>query len=487
MCVGLLFAVAWMSYSDPSGAMPVNNTFNTASTPAPPSVNGMPNSTALTGWTAEPNTRGTIDIIWSSVSTMILCAWTSLCLNVPPREWRPWRQVWQKTLLACLCVLGPEFIFQLALGQWASARRSVEAFRRSGYSTWTLSHAFFADMGGFVLHPDDWVPFPVNAKQIHYLVTEGYIPFSAIDLEPEAIKEKNKGDALARCIAVTQVLWFTINCSMRWLQRYEVTTLELTTLGFIICTLGTYFCWASKPKDVTRPFVLRPSQTLAAILVRAGDNAKYPYRNTPLDFVGCDQWSWTLYWRYWLNLLSSLHIVLSSRQRPLIKIPDDNFPPPSLATVPVLCLVQLGSAAIHLLGWRSVFPTVIESQLWKVSTAVLLGSVVVAWLTEICVWRIPTLAASHAKSIHSKIDFISTIPPSPRRFKRTFFTRLWNNSPDNDPNLDVPITALLPMTLAGASYCIVRGYILIQDFVNLRAQPQSVYAQVDWSVYWPHF
>jgi hypothetical protein len=96
-------------------------------------------------------------------------------------------------MMACLCFLGPEFIFQLALGQWESARRSVKTFKKSGYQRWTLKHAFFADMGGFILHSDDWVSFPVNSKQLHYFVTEGYIPFSAVNLDSETIEDKKQG------------------------------------------------------------------------------------------------------------------------------------------------------------------------------------------------------------------------------------------------------------------------------------------------------
>jgi hypothetical protein len=444
-------------------------------------------STNLVGWTAQANARGTIDIIWSCASTMILCSWTALCLNVPPSHWKTRRRVWQKVMMACLCVLGPEFIFQLALGQWESARRSVKTFKQSGYQRWTLKHAFFADMGGFILHSDDWVPFPVNAKQLHYLVTEGYIPFSAVNLDPETIEDKNKGDMFARCIAITQILWFTVNYFTRWHQRLAVTTLELTTLGFIFCTLGTYFCWASKPKDVIRPIILRPSESLRKILQRAGDNAKYPYKNTPLDFVGCDQWSWTLYWKYWLNVLDRLHIVLSSKQRPLIKIPDDNFPPPSSTTVPFLCVIQLGYAAIPLLGWKDIFPTSIESFLWKVSTLVVLGSVLLAWFVEIVAWRIPAALPRTQQKLKDRTGHFDAIPLASKSTKRGVLDWLRNNTPENDPNSDVPISALFPVTLAGASYCLVRGYMLVDDFVNLRAQPPSVYEMVQWDIYWPHF
>ena len=40
----------------------------------------------LQGWTSSPNGRGTIDIIEACFITIGLCAWTMLCLNVPPLD-----------------------------------------------------------------------------------------------------------------------------------------------------------------------------------------------------------------------------------------------------------------------------------------------------------------------------------------------------------------------------------------------------------------
>ena len=45
--------------------------------------------------------------------------------------------------------------------------------------------AFFADMGGFVLHTDDGVPLPLNAKQLHWLVTNGHL--DCPEITPEEI------------------------------------------------------------------------------------------------------------------------------------------------------------------------------------------------------------------------------------------------------------------------------------------------------------
>jgi hypothetical protein len=107
--------------------------------------------------------------------------------------------------------------------------------------------------------------------------------------------------------------------------------------------------------------------------------------------------------------------------------------------------MQLGYAAIPLFGWKDIFPTSIESFLWRVSTLVLLGSVLVPWLVEIVTWRIPATQRKPKDQTHH-FDAIS-LPSRPT--KRGVLGWLRNNTPENDPNLDVPISALLPVTLGG--------------------------------------
>lgn len=97
------------------------------------------------GWTSPDDTRATIDIVRSAAVTILLCSWTALCLNVPPPEWSSWRSLYQKSLMAGYSLVGPECILQLAISQWAAARRSVKAFKEAGILGWTLQHAFLAD------------------------------------------------------------------------------------------------------------------------------------------------------------------------------------------------------------------------------------------------------------------------------------------------------------------------------------------------------
>ena len=46
----------------------------------------MLNTTATGGWTGEPDERGTIDLVWSCVVTVLLCTWNALHPNLPGEE-----------------------------------------------------------------------------------------------------------------------------------------------------------------------------------------------------------------------------------------------------------------------------------------------------------------------------------------------------------------------------------------------------------------
>jgi hypothetical protein len=103
--------------------------------------------------------------------------------------------------------------------------------------------------------------------------------------------------------------------------------MELTTLGFIVYSLGIYFFWVHKPMDVGSPIILRSDITLREILISTGDRAKDPYSSTPLDFVDRELSLWTLYWIYWINILGKFNVVFTSKPRPIRKIRDHNFCP----------------------------------------------------------------------------------------------------------------------------------------------------------------
>ncbi|KZL70876.1 tannase subunit [Colletotrichum tofieldiae] len=150
--------------------------------------------TKVNGWVAAGRDRGSIDILWSSLLTIVLCVWVSTHPNAlsPKDKW--YHGVFDKLNLAMIGLLGPDFLFGLAVGQLSSARRNQSL---CGGKKWTYTQAFFVDMGGiFLKSPDFPDGFPIDAEQLYYLVKHGFVDFP--DMESMDISERNTVDTLSR-------------------------------------------------------------------------------------------------------------------------------------------------------------------------------------------------------------------------------------------------------------------------------------------------
>lgn len=143
------------------------------------SYNAPDSSGLAQGWLAQPNGRGTLSILLSCITTMFLCSWSVLCLNIPEPEGRRWGFVKYKLRRQLFAIFFPEVVTSMAVEQWESANQSVQEFRRLGYPHWTMRHAFFADMRGFVLHSPGFPLFPVDSEQLAYLVKKKYLQYPA--------------------------------------------------------------------------------------------------------------------------------------------------------------------------------------------------------------------------------------------------------------------------------------------------------------------
>jgi len=447
----------------------------------------------LQGWTSSPNGRGTVDILSSSIITLFLCSWSVLSLNVFPPSFSDPKKAWRKLLMASICLLGPEFIFQLAVGQWCAARRSVADFKQFKYKGWTLKHAFFANMGGFAVKmpwsPNgEWTTFPLDAKQVLYLVEHRYIEYSDVCIEKGLIEDKDKVDGVVRVLIVCQILWYSIAVIARFPQHLDFTVLELATIGFILCSSGTYSFWFQKPMDVGRAIILRPNATVDEIRFAAGDRTGENYRRTPMDFVERIEWSWTRYWTHWKGIVRKTTAINFDRTvRPMDKIPDDNFPLIAGRPLWVLCVLQVSYGAVHLTGWSLPFPTHIERLLWHIATVTIMVCILVTWAVEVWGWRVTSTLESSLEKVEIEEPATNRSRWHPKARLRRFAARLRNTTEPFDPMMDVPLRALVPVTLAASIYIFARAYVIVEGFVNLRALPPSAYDSVNWTAFFPHF
>ena len=134
----------------------------------------------------QPNVRSTMDIVWSSVFIIFLCTWSILHLNVPPqiRPLPPAKNFWEtcrrsyfegwyrfrrKSVWMVLTMLAPEYIFSQALRtNWCARKVSklitdfLDGKKEDEEVRWTMTHSYYANMGGFVVKFDQDIPAPGN-------------------------------------------------------------------------------------------------------------------------------------------------------------------------------------------------------------------------------------------------------------------------------------------------------------------------------------
>jgi len=401
--------------------------------------NSTTTSNFIYGWVQQPNNRGTIDIIRSCIFTIFLCSWTVLCLNIPADDERFIHLFTRKARWMALQIYGPEILLTFPLGQWASARRSVQEFGRSGYPQWKSCHAFFADMGGVVLQSPDYPPFPVNAKQVHWLVTEGHMPYP--DIDKNLIWDKNKADTLSRTITIVQTTWFFAQCIGRGCQGLPLTTFELATLAFVFCTLPTFFCWFNKPLDIKTPNFVCINVPIEGIREKAGPFACQPYIRTPLDFVDPT----ALYWSN--HILPKMGLKTGAKRRPIERATNDKVIDAWGTWIDgSYIFISFSYALIHLAAWNFSFPTDTERHLWRIAVLVMLGCIAYHWLS--------------------------------------IYTTEWSKLKSTAA---VTSTAMfIGHATAGVAYAIARGYLLVEPLFALRALPAGAFVTVQWSSYWPH-
>lgn len=132
---------------------------------------------------------------------------------------------------------------------------------------WTLTHGFYATMGGFALAREDakptdpphylpsWQRNGVLTPKGVLLVIE-HAPNSIPDIDVQDLLDRSKADGLAKILLVWQVVWFCLSCLNRAVQGLPLCLLEVATLAHAFCALLTYAFWWKKPKDVGQPTVL---------------------------------------------------------------------------------------------------------------------------------------------------------------------------------------------------------------------------------------
>lgn len=405
------------------------------------------------GWTVEPDGRGTLDIIWSCFLVLFVCIWTVLHDNIQSREDSYWTVVIRKLRWSVLAVFAPEMLTLFAIMQWNAANRSVKEMSSFHDPVkWTKTHAFYANAGGFLLSAPGFPPFPINATSIHYLCSHDWMKVP--NISEDDIWDRSKADKFAKGVAFIQIGWLLCTVIARTTLGLSVTPLELFTVAFILPTVTTTFYWWSKPQNVTFPTTITVAWPISAVLISAGDAAKNPYVDTPMDFIEKPVWEG---WKRRPSLLQFGGL----NKRPLSRIPNDYSPPPPTGKeATIIWVISVAHAAIHVLGWSFKFATAADTLIWRVSTVALLIVMITGCL-------MPVLSTVEWFDFSLDLIWIWI-----RVAKKETWIRLW----------------LFRIIADGAYivYILARLIIFAEIFIAFRSLPADAYDDIQWTSFWPH-
>ncbi|KIY03288.1 uncharacterized protein Z520_01755 [Fonsecaea multimorphosa CBS 102226] len=280
--------------------------------------------------------RGTMELVWGCVFTIIICTWNLQHLTIPSPNKSAWRVMGNKVLWAFLTMIAPEFVCMLSFDEHYFARTQTRKMQDHGFPWWTTKHSFFGMMGGYLLEYQNKGKIIVGAAEIRWLAS------SSLLVLPEVTCREIDGLArektFQKAIAAVQLVWFALQCIGRAVERMELALFEVTTLCFVTYAVVTLICWWKKPSGVS----LRRTISCPSISVQDIDRM--------LDSTKGDR----------RLLMQKLHI----RQ---FNVASDHL---TYFWFFILWLLAGGIGAWHLSAWNYSFPTSAESTLWRVSSIV---------------------------------------------------------------------------------------------------------------------
>ncbi|KUJ24448.1 uncharacterized protein LY89DRAFT_679585 [Mollisia scopiformis] len=119
--------------------------------------------TKTSDFVSGANVRSTLDVLYASLTTIFLCTWTAQHLCLPPSSLangfflRIWKATWRKLKWMLVALIMPEYLVGKALGEFVAAYRSsrcedMQSAAAASKTEWTMTHAYYANMGGVILH-----------------------------------------------------------------------------------------------------------------------------------------------------------------------------------------------------------------------------------------------------------------------------------------------------------------------------------------------
>ncbi|OCL13489.1 hypothetical protein AOQ84DRAFT_414796 [Glonium stellatum] len=255
-----------------------------------------------TNYVSAPNTRSTLTILWSNLSTILLCTWSIQHLNVPAmrpdtdsaleKMKRSILDFRIKVKWMLLTILVPEYLVGKAFGERLAAKAGVKAMFAlvSERVTWEEVHAYMANMGYFVLQIDNDTKaqfkdevanilgaltlsnsekmnmlrfaqpyWALNNTQWSMIVgTQADLDFAGLpEVSSEQLQKLDKGGTLVKVLALSQITYLIVQLVARKVADLPSTQLEIATLAFSALSFATYFLYWNRPQGIETIHIIK--------------------------------------------------------------------------------------------------------------------------------------------------------------------------------------------------------------------------------------
>ncbi|KAL5522367.1 hypothetical protein ACEPAG_8383 [Sanghuangporus baumii] len=244
------------------------------------------------GFSKGPDTRGTINIILSCLSTIFTCSYALLYSNVSQHQesldqpffrsmYSSIRTFVSKTPGLLLNAAVPEHSAYTSVSALLHAReyRTHMQEKTDFGRQWTLRHQFYADIRGFKISVEENTDqniqsmqnqtpraledaatdaiTPKSAEGFLTLVLENRHAFAKINLEQVGLDIDDRGKGgFAKVVAVIQSCGIIIRCIARRVENQPVSPLEVTTCSYLACSFFSAVCLYGKPYGAKRHILL---------------------------------------------------------------------------------------------------------------------------------------------------------------------------------------------------------------------------------------
>ena len=292
-----------------------------------------------------------------------------------------------------------------------------------------------------VLHEDDNPLYPLDSS-VFFSANKDHtdIDFTSFTVPTEEeIKDKGKGDWLAKSLVLLQTSWFVMQCIARAKEHLPITHLEIVTLAYAAMNFVIYIFWWNKPLNVNRPVrVFRKSQP-------SGTQHQDISESTATQHSGAWELTREKIGRgletiaLFIAGLQDMDVDLSREDRVPRFWANSEFRSDAGRADRIVIGVGICFGAIHCISWGFSFPTQAELLIWRVSCVAITAVPVYISLGFILVgWRFGDVVLYY-----------------------------WAVS-------------------GGILYILARAFTLVLAFTSLRDLPPGAYETVHWTTFIPH-